>query len=162
MRRWWVLLGLVVAAAVVTAVAVALRPDGDVAGGGAGEQGVVVGVVDGDTVDVAGVGRVRVIGIDTPERGECGFDEAAEAVTALVLGQTVTLVPGAEDDTDRYGRLLRYVDVDQTDVGLRLLESGLAAARYDSRDGYGGHPREDAYVRADARSEPVCAERGTP
>ena len=29
--------------------------------------GIVTNVVDGDTVDVAGVGRIRVIGIDTPE-----------------------------------------------------------------------------------------------
>lgn len=162
MRRWWLVLGLVVAAVVVTAVAVVLRPDAGADGGTAGEQGVVVGVVDGDTVDVAGVGRVRVIGIDTPERGECGFDEASDAVSTLVLGETVTLVPGAADDTDRYGRLLRYVEVDETDVGLELLEAGLAQARYDSRDGYGEHPREDAYVQADARSEPLCAEGGTP
>ena len=149
---------LVVVGAALGVAAVVLWPDGDAAV----QQGVVVDVVDGDTVDVAGVGRVRVIGIDTPERGECGYDEAARAVSALVLGETVRLVPGAQDDTDRYGRLLRYLEVDRTDVGLELLEAGLAEARYDSRDGYGEHPREDAYVRADARSDPVCAERGTP
>jgi micrococcal nuclease len=114
----------------------------------------VIDVIDGDTVDVRGpdgtVERIRVIGIDTPERGECGYGEAAIALADLVRGRDLTLVPGARDDSDRYGRLLRYLDVDGTDAGLELLHQGLAIARYDSRDGYGGHPRERAYVAADA------------
>jgi endonuclease YncB( thermonuclease family) len=115
-------------------------------------EGVVEYVVDGDTLDVTGVGRIRVIGIDTPERGECGFENASAALSALVLGERVTLVPGAVDDADRYGRLLRYVDLGAVDAGLSLIEDGWAIARYDSRDGYGRHPREDAYVAADAGS----------
>jgi endonuclease YncB( thermonuclease family) len=116
------------------------------------DEGIVERVVDGDTIDVAGVGRIRVIGIDTPERGECGFENASAALSALVLGERVTLVPGAVDDADRYGRLLRYVDLGAVDAGLSLIEDGWAIARYDSRDGYGRHPREDAYVAADADS----------
>lgn len=96
------------------------------------------------------VERIRVIGIDTPERGECGFDEATDALSDLVLGENVTLVAGARDDRDAYDRLLRYVDVGTTDAGLTLIEDGWAIARYDSRDGYGAHPREDAYIAADA------------
>ena len=117
------------------------------------EVGTVTHVVDGDTVDVEGVGRIRVIGIDTPERGACGFESATQAMSALVLGREVTLVPGASSDADRYGRLLRYVDVGDEDSGLSLIEDGWAIARYDSRDGYGRHPREDAYVAADAAAE---------
>jgi micrococcal nuclease len=112
--------------------------------------------VDGDTLDVrssAGlVERIRVIGIDTPERGECGFAEAAGMLSDLVLGKQVTLVAGARDNRDRYNRLLRYVDVGSTDAGLELIKAGLAVARYDSRDGYGAHPREASYVAADAAS----------
>lgn len=125
-----------------TAEPTAALPPGAVAG-------IVTSVVDGDTVDVAGVGRIRVIGIDTPERGACGFDSATYSMSVLVLGREVTLVPGAVDDADRYGRLLRYVDVGPVDAGLRLIEDGWAIARYDSRDGYGRHAREDTYVAAD-------------
>jgi endonuclease YncB( thermonuclease family) len=113
------------------------------------QSAVVTNVVDGDTIDVQDVGRIRVIGIDTPERGACGYDSATYAMAALVLGREVTLVPGAADDSDRYGRLLRYVDVGTLDVGLSLVAEGWAIARYDSRDGYGRHPREDRYVAAD-------------
>jgi endonuclease YncB( thermonuclease family) len=118
-------------------------------------------VVDGDTVDVrAGDGteeRVRIIGIDTPERGECGFGEASSAMARLVDGEQVELVAGARDDRDRYGRVLRYVDVGGVDAGLTLIQQGLAIARYDSRDGYGRHDREDTYVAADRATEHVCS-----
>jgi endonuclease YncB( thermonuclease family) len=117
------------------------------------ETGIVSHVVDGDTVDVDRVGRIRVIGIDTPERGACGYESATQAMSVLVLGRQVSLVPGAAEDSDRYGRLLRYVDVGSEDAGLSLIEDGWAIARYDSRDGYGRHPREDAYVSADAASK---------
>ena len=117
------------------------------------QTGTVTHVVDGDTVDVEGVGRIRVIGIDTPERGACGYESATQAMSVLVLGRRVSLVPGATEDSDRYGRLLRYVDVGSQDAGLSLISDGWAIARYDSRDGYGRHPREDIYVSADLAAE---------
>lgn len=111
---------------------------------------VVTHVVDGDTVDVSGLGRIRVIGIDTPEHGECGYQPAAELMSRLVLAKEVILTAAADkDDHDRYGRLLRYVDVAGTDAGLEEIRAGLAVARYDSRDGFGAHPRESDYVAAD-------------
>lgn len=109
----------------------------------------VARVIDGDTVVMSDGSKIRLIGIDTPERGQDGFTEASVALEQLVLGQVVTLVPGARDDVDRYGRLLRYIDVNGTDAGLALIEADLAIARYDSRDGYGAHDREAIYVEAD-------------
>lgn len=121
----------------------------------------VTNVVDGDTIDVRGPDgteeRVRVAGIDTPERGDCGFGPATSAMSGLVLGEQVQLVAGSRDDRDRYGRIIRYVDVAGVDAGLELIERGLAIARYDSRDGYGRHDREQAYVAADAASSDPCA-----
>ncbi len=55
----------------------------------------------------------------------------------------------SDEDTDRYGRLLRYVNIGRMDAGLRQIRRGFAIARYDSRDGYGFHPREPAYIAAD-------------
>lgn len=122
----------------------------------------VTKVVDDDTIWAArGAERVKVrlIGIDTPEVGQCGFAEASRNLRGSVGGQRVTLTPGAQTDLDRYGRLLRYVDVNGVDAGLRQIKQGYAVARYDSRDGYGAHSRETAYVRADASSpEAPCAD----
>lgn len=116
---------------------------------------LVVHVVDGDTVDLGNGETVRLVGIDTPEQGECGYEKAADALSALVLGREVVLAD-SDEDRDQYGRLLRYVDVDGVDAGLRLVQRGLAIARYDSRDGYGFHPREPQYVAADRGTKPVC------
>jgi endonuclease YncB( thermonuclease family) len=142
-------------------------PDPDAAAAPTETGWRVVNIVDGDTIDVRnddGVEeRVRVVGIDTPERGECAFGEASIAMADLVMGEQVTLVAGAQDDRDRYDRILRYVDVGDTDAGLELIKLGLAIARYDSRDGYGEHPREDEYVAADAAMENMtCAPEPAP
>lgn len=150
--------GAVAVVAVVAVLVVTRAPTST--GSDEALSGVVTEVVDGDTLVVDGVGTVRVIGIDTPERGHCGFDEATQAMASLVLGRTVLLVPGAQDQRDRYDRLLRYVEVEGQDAGLEVVRRGLAVARYDSRDGYGRHAREDRYVRTDAatpdRTQRLC------
>ena len=72
----------------------------------------VARVVDGDTVVVLLGGRsyrLRYIGIDTPELpGDCYAQEAKRRNSELVLGRTVCLEKDVSE-TDRYGRLLRYV-----------------------------------------------------
>lgn len=104
-------------------------------------------VIDGDTIETS-AGRVRLIGIDTPERGECGYEEASEGIAELLAdGDPLVLVlPPGQNDTDSYDRLLRYVYTSAgVDVGLAQVESGHAIARYDSRDGYPEHPYENAF-----------------
>jgi endonuclease YncB( thermonuclease family) len=114
-------------------------------------------VYDGDTVKLANGEKVRLIGIDTPERGQCGYTQATNLMKRLVLGDRVTLTTGARDNRDRYGRLLRYVNRGVVDAGRRMLASGWARARYDSSDGYGWHPREADYHRVDANNPfPGC------
>ena len=121
----------------------------------------VVRVVDGDTVDLGNGETVRLAGIDAPEIGECGYKRARNTLARLVLDKRVTL--GASDeDRDQYGRLLRYVDVTGTDSGLHLIKDGLAVARYDSRDGYGFHPREPKYIKADRASTPFACAKPVP
>lgn len=115
-----------------------------------GASVVVEAIIDGDTIETS-AGTVRVIGIDAPERGECGYDEASAFVATLLReGDAVTLtLPEGENQTDAYGRLLRYVDTAQAvDVGSSLLSAGLAVARFDSTDGYPAHPREADYRAA--------------
>lgn len=118
----------------------------------------VSAVVDGDTVRVVKDGTeetVRLIGIDTPERDQCGYDGAARFMADQVQGQPVTLVSGATTDRDTYGRLLRYVEHDGVDVGLAQIAAGYAIARYDSRTNQ-PHPREDLYREVDQRTVHIC------
>lgn len=109
-----------------------------------------VAVIDGDTIETS-AGTVRLIGIDTPERGECGHDEASAAISSvLAADDAVTLeLPAGQNDQDRHGRLIRYATSPSgIDLGMLQLESGNAVARYDSRDGYPAHPREQDYHAA--------------
>jgi len=118
----------------------------------------VTHVVDGDTVYTSDGGKIRLIGYDTPERGECGFDDAKAFVANLVLNKAVELVnPAGVDDADKYDRLLRYVTVGGKDLGTAVLQAGLANARYDSLDGYDRHPKQDDYRAISTRTEHVCA-----
>jgi endonuclease YncB( thermonuclease family) len=107
-------------------------------------------VVDGDTIRLANGAYVRVIGIDTPERGDCGYGKATRHAKK-VLGSRVRLVnPASVKDRDKYGRLLRYVEtLGGRDLGLAQIKDG-ARARYDGRDGYQRHPRQGRYHNADA------------
>lgn len=113
-------------------------------------------VVDGDTVRLVNGQYVRLLGIDTPEVGSCGYAAAKTALDRMVVSQVGLPNPRGVDDVDHYGRLLRYVMVDGRDAGLVLLRRGLASARYDSRDGYGWHPREARYHRVDAANPNIC------
>lgn len=89
-------------------------------------------VVDGDTIIVGtehGEERVRIIGIDTPElKGhECYSAEAKSFAGRMLDGKWVILKGDrAVPDRDRYGRLLRYVEVDGVDYGEQAIETGMA------------------------------------
>lgn len=111
-------------------------------------------VVDGDTIETS-AGTVRIIGIDTAERGECGYEQGSAAIAdVLKSGDPVTLeLPRGQNDRDKHARLLRYVSTAAgLDLGLVQLKTGNAVARYDSRDGYPTHPREAAYHAAQIAS----------
>ena len=114
---------LVLAAAALLAMAAA----------GAAAQ-VVERVVDGDTIVVRDVGRVRLIGVDTPETVHPGrpvefFGKEASAFTKrLVDGKRVRL-DYDQQRTDRYGRTLAYVHLpDGTFVNAEIIRRGYGHA----------------------------------
>ena len=95
------------------------------------EVAKVIQVIDGDTITVAGGYRVRYIGIDTPEvypEKEAYGAEAWRANRLLVEGKEVRLERDVSQ-TDKYGRLLRYVYVDDILVNAELVKQGLAEAK---------------------------------
>jgi endonuclease YncB( thermonuclease family) len=116
----------------------------------------VVRVVDGDTVVLDDSEIVRIAGIDTPERGQCGYQQARSYMESLVLNKTVGLSQAGKRQTDKYGRIIRYISVDGEDVGLKMIESSWAIARYDSRDGYGFHIKQTQYIQEDAKNVSPC------
>lgn len=96
----------------------------------------VADVVDGDSLVVLAPGgeeRVRIIGINAPERDECLAGPATAALRRLVEGGVVDLVTD-RSDRDRYGRLLRYVEVAGVDVGVAMVRDGFAVVRVSEPD----------------------------
>ncbi len=127
--------------------------------------GQVVGVVDGDTVDVqinGAVERMRLIGINTPETVdprrpvECFGKEASEHAKQLLSGQQVLVESDPSQDTrDKYGRLLVYVWLPEGRLfNLQMIVDGYAYEyTYDNPYKYQATFKQ---AEAEARS----AERG--
>lgn len=121
--------------------------------------GRVVRWVDGDTVETTR-GTVRLIGIDTPEVGRCGFKASSAHARSLAPAgsQIVLRNPSSLVNQDKYDRKLRYVEtLAGRDIGKAQIRDG-AKARYDSGDGYQWHPREATYHRVDRRNADYACE----
>ena len=107
---------------------------GNGGGGKKARKARVISVTDGDTVKVRVGGRsrdVRLIGIDTPEvfgGVECGGPQASRSMKRMLsAGDRVRLIRDfSQDQIDRYGRLLRYVERRGRDVGERQVRRGWA------------------------------------
>lgn len=135
-----------------------------------GSEVTVVRVIDGDTMDVEFANgtteRVRLLGVDTPETytavspdewegvpdtpagREClryWGDRASQYATEELAGQTVTLVIDPESDIrGDYGRLLAYLEYDDSTFNHRLLETGHARmydSQFSKRDEFAGLER---------------------
>jgi micrococcal nuclease len=91
---------------------------------------VVAHVIDGDTIALVDGRRVRLVQIDTPEKGdECYGDEASELTRRLLPSGTHVRIEQDPtlDQEDRFGRKLAYVWKDDEDVNLTLVEEGAAS-----------------------------------
>lgn len=96
----------------------------------------VIQIIDGDTIIIEGGYHVRYIGIDTPEKGQPCFSEATRINKELVEGKKVRLEKDISEK-DKYGRLLRYVYVDDIFVNAEIVRLGYAYAK--------GYPPDTKY-----------------
>lgn len=115
----------------------------------------VTRVVDGDTVVLAGPGKVRLIGVDTPEvygGRECFGPEASDYAKRMLDGRRVSYTVGREA-RDRYGRLLAYVWLEDGRSFNALLVAGGYARTLTIRP-------NDIYERDFARLARSARDRG--
>lgn len=109
---------------------------------------------DGDTLDLRNGDRVRLVQIDAPElgEGECYSRESRSELERLAApGEPIELEPDADlDDTDRYGRQLRYVHAAGANVNVELVRRG-AATPYFRRGDEGAYADELLDAVAEAR-----------
>jgi len=98
------------------------------------EVGTLLEIIDGDSIRVAIQGsifEVRYIGIDTPEYNgnqRQAAVEAAEENRRIISTSQVYLFKD-QSETDKYGRLLRYVISNDKFINLELVRSGHAQVK---------------------------------
>ena len=94
-------------------------------------KATVYNVVDGDTVDVnVDLGfkvytkqRVRLNGIDTPERGQPGYAEAGDKLRELVLNKEITLMTYKQS---KWGYFLADIYINGDYINSRMIAEGFA------------------------------------
>lgn len=120
----------------------------------------VTRVIDGDTIEIENKEKVRYIGIDTPEtkhpqKGvECFGKEASEKNKKLVEGKEVKLEKDVSE-TDKYGRLLRYVFIKQEATSTPLfVNEYLVAEGYASAATFPPDVRyQDLFIKAQQKAQ---------
>jgi micrococcal nuclease len=96
--------------------------------GAGGETATVGRVIDGDTIELTDMRRVRYLMIDTPEsttETECYGPEAKQFNMSLVDGKDISMVFDVVRE-DQFGRLLAYVSVDGVEINPVIVERGYA------------------------------------
>jgi micrococcal nuclease len=83
-------------------------------------------IIDGDTIGLDTNQSVRLYGISCPDFGDPFHDEATDFTTNLTENQTITLEYEQGYESDRFGRLLAYIIVDDTNLNIELARQGLA------------------------------------
>ena len=91
------------------------------------EKGIIVNVVDGDTVHLLNDNqeklKVRLHHIDAPELDQSYGKESKFALEQLILNKKVTVI---SDKKDKYKRLLGVISLDEVDVNLEMIKAGAA------------------------------------
>lgn len=91
----------------------------------------VISVHDGDTFTLKNGERIRLLGVDAPEIGNCGASESAKFLESLILRKKVKIT---EEKRDTYGRRMGLVWTGLTGSDLvneKMLEKGWARPNYD-------------------------------
>jgi len=92
---------------------------------------MVTKIIDGDTIEINYETRVRLLGVDAPEKEKCYYQEAKDALEDLVLEKEVKLEKDISE-TDKFNRLLRYVFLASSD----RLSNDLFVNEYLAQQGY--------------------------
>ena len=121
-------------------------------------QGKVVAIADGNTITILyrtnRQHRVRLAGIDAPERDQNFGSKSREHLAELLSGKQVTI---QYSKLDHYGRIIGKVLVDGHDICLEQIKAGLA---WHDKDYAGQQSAEDRQAYAKAEEEARAAKRG--
>lgn len=92
-----------------------------------GQDTKVIRIIDGDTFEIENGDKVRMIGIDAPELKDNEGLESKNHLKLLIENKYVSLIKDEKNkNKDFFGRLLRYVYLEDSDINLKMIEDGYA------------------------------------
>ena len=94
---------------------------------------IVARVIDGDTLELINGQKLRLKGINTPEKSMPFNQEATEFLKKLAENKSLNI---ESHGTDKYGRTLAYVFIDERNINKEILEEGLATLYYYEKDNH--------------------------
>ncbi|WP_407374567.1 thermonuclease family protein [Methanobrevibacter sp.] len=94
------------------------------------QAGKCVEVIDGNTIQVYGVGKVQLTQVNTPKSNEAGYSDAKKFVEDKCLGKTVYLDIDDKQPKDKYGRTLAIVYTQTDDINKEILDENLGEISY--------------------------------
>lgn len=120
-------------------------------------EGQVIRIVDGDTVHAVFQGKeetIRLLRINTPERGQPGYQEATQTLADLLANHTIRLEfeKSGELERDNYQRILAYIFIGDINVNVEMVRSGWT--RFWTKYGRGRYA--DAFERAQTEAQNAC------
>jgi micrococcal nuclease len=119
------------------------------------EEVRVTRVIDGDTIEVEENRTVRMLGFNTPERGEKGYEEARDYLKTVVHNKSVVL-EYSKDKTDIYGRELAYVYLNGVNINAKMVSMGYGNLYFPSKKDRFYSEMSDAWEKCLERGEFVC------
>ncbi len=87
-------------------------------------KATVTRIIDGDNLELDNGKSIRLYGINCPEKGEKYSKEAIDLSTKLTLNQQISINYQPNYQTDRWGRILGYVFIDDTFLNEELVRQG--------------------------------------
>lgn len=109
------------------------------------EVAILERVIDGDTVELKDKRKIRLLGINTPEK-KMPYSESAKEFLSNFINETLILEYD-KDKIDKYNRTLGYVFFDNRFLNMEILENGWANAYMTSNLKY-----EKTFLRAQAQA----------
>ncbi len=97
------------------------------------EEYLITRIIDGDTVELENSFKIRMLGINTPEKNMLHSELATEFLINTILNKTVKI---EIIESDKYGRKLSYIFLNNDNINKNILEKGYAHLYYYDKDKY--------------------------
>ncbi|MFH0808092.1 MAG: thermonuclease family protein [archaeon] len=93
----------------------------------------VTKIIDGDTLETNDTTKIRLLGINTPEKNQPLYQEAKDYLTTLTQNQTIQI---ESYGPDKYQRTLAHIFLEKQNINAKILSNGLATLYYYEKDSH--------------------------